>query len=117
MDINEGSLTNIESQAGLKFAGGSLGEVVSRITPYIFAAVGILLVFYFLSGGFKLMTSGGDPKKIEGGKKIIVNALIGFIIIFTAYWLVQIILSFLGIAGASPLNGALQKGKVFLKGK
>jgi len=65
----------------------------------IFAAAfaGMLLILYLIYGGIQLMTSAGDPKKIQSGKSIINNALIGFIIIFVAYWIVQLVGYFLGL--------------------
>ncbi len=74
-----------------------LGEIVSGLLPYLFAGAGLLLLLYLLLGGFQLMTSGGDPKKMQEAKGRLTNALVGFIIIFIAYWLVQIIASVLGL--------------------
>ena len=83
IDINKGDL--------------KLGEIVSGLLPYLFAGAGLLLLLYLLLGGFQLMTSGGDPKKTQEGKGKITNALVGFIIVFIAYWLVQIVGTILGI--------------------
>lgn len=74
-----------------------LGEIVSGLLPYLFAGAGLLLLLYLLLGGFQLMTSGGDPKKMQEAKGKLTNALVGFIIVFIAYWLVQIIGKILGI--------------------
>jgi hypothetical protein len=75
----------------------TLGEIVSRLLPYLFAGAGLLLLLYLLLGGLQLMTSGGDPKKTQEAKGKITNALVGFIIVFIAYWLVQIVGKILGI--------------------
>lgn len=68
-----------------------IGGAIVRAIPYIFAFAGIGLLIFLIMGGFKLMTSGGDPKKIEEGKHTITNAFLGFIIVFVAYWIVQIL--------------------------
>jgi len=75
----------------------TLGEIVSGLLPYLFAGAGLLLLLYLLLGGFQLMTSGGDPKKTQEAKGKITNALVGFIIVFVSYWLVQIVGTILGI--------------------
>jgi len=75
----------------------TLGEIVSGLLPYLFAGAGLLLLLYLLLGGLQLMTSGGDPKKTQEAKGKITNALVGFIIVFIAYWLVQIVGKILGI--------------------
>lgn len=43
------------------------------------------------------MTARGDPKAVAAAQARITTALVGFIIIFAAYWLVQIVGSVLGI--------------------
>ena len=76
---------------------GTLGAIISQLVPTIFLITGILLLFYLLYGGLQLMLSRGDPKAFESAKGKITNALIGFVIIFAAYWIVQILGRFLGI--------------------
>ena len=74
-----------------------LGEIVSGLLPYLFAGAGLFLLLYLIFGGFQLMTSAGDPKKMQEAKGKLTNAFVGFIIIFIAYWLVQIVGTILGI--------------------
>lgn len=69
----------------------NLASVVTQALPLIFSLAGIILLLYLLWGGFDYLTSMGDPKKAEAGKGKITNAFIGFIIIFVAFWLVQLI--------------------------
>lgn len=80
-----------------EFAGEKIGDIISELLKYLFPLAGLLLLLYLLFGGFQLMTSGGDPKKIQEAKGKLTNALVGFIIVFVAYWLVQIIASTLGL--------------------
>lgn len=74
-----------------------LGSVVSRGLNLVFPIAGILLLLYLLAGGFSLMTSGGDPKAMQSAKGRITSAVIGFVIIFAAYWITQIMGSILGL--------------------
>jgi hypothetical protein len=69
----------------------TLGRVISFMLPYIYAFAGIALLLMIISAGFTLLTSAGDAKKMESGKQRLTNALIGFIIIFVAFWLVQLV--------------------------
>jgi len=48
-------------------------------------------------GGYNMMLSGGDPKKAASAKAIITTAAVGFIIIFSAYWIVKIVANVLGL--------------------
>jgi hypothetical protein len=70
-----------------------------------FIAAGILLLFYLILGGFSILTSGGNPKNIEAGKNKITYALIGFLVIFTAYWLIQAIGYAFGLFSITELFG------------
>ena len=80
---------NITDPLGGKFS--DIGDIINDLVPYVFALAGLLLFFILILGGFELMTSAGDPKKMEAAKGKITNAVIGFVIIFVAFWLVQIL--------------------------
>jgi hypothetical protein len=80
---------DITDPTGNKFT--NLASIVSAALPLIYAIAGLLLFAYLVWGGFNYLTSMGDPKKAESGKGKITNAIIGFVIIFVAYWLVQIV--------------------------
>lgn len=69
----------------------NLASVVSNALQFIFPIAGVLLLAYLVWGGFEYLTSMGDPKKTEGARGKITNAIIGFLIIFFAYWIVQIL--------------------------
>ncbi len=79
------------------FAGKSIGTIVGAIIPYTFFFAGSALLLYIIYGGFKLMTSSGDPAKISQGKSILTNGLVGFFIVFFSFWIVQLIGLFLGL--------------------
>ncbi|OGF99447.1 hypothetical protein A2Y99_00230 [Candidatus Gottesmanbacteria bacterium RBG_13_37_7] len=69
----------------------NLASVINNAQPYIFAIAGVMLLALLIAGGFGYLTSAGDPKKAASAQKRITNALLGFLIIFVAYWLVVII--------------------------
>ncbi len=89
--IQQGAMPNF------KFTGGTIGSVVVGALPYIFFFAGLALLVYIILGGYRLMFSQGDPKAIAEGKAKVTAALIGFIIIFTAFWIVQLAGSILGL--------------------
>lgn len=68
----------------------TLGGIISALIPYLFVFAGLILFAYLVIGGFSFLTSGGEPKAMEQAKGKVTNAIIGFIIIFVAYWVVQI---------------------------
>ena len=77
--------------------GNQIGDILDGVIPFVIAFAGIGLLLVIISGGFSLLTSAGDAKKMESGRHQITNGVIGFILILTAYWLVQIAGNILGI--------------------
>jgi len=88
--------------------GGSwtaLGCIPTKDTTALVAwilarAIGIgggVALILIIIGAFQIITSGGDPEKIKAAGGKITHALIGFLIIFLSYWLVQILEIVLGI--------------------
>lgn len=76
---------------------GDLGSIVSDILPYIFGAAGLALLIYLIMGGLQMMTSRGDPKAAQGAQAKITNAVIGFVVIIFAFFIVQIFGQIFGI--------------------
>lgn len=72
-------------------------ELIGRIIKAVLGVVGALALAMFVFGGFTWLTSGGSPDKIKKGKDILMWAVIGLIIIFTSYTLVNFILTAFGL--------------------
>lgn len=68
----------------------SLGIIISEFLKYFFPFAGLALFVYLLIGGFTYLTSGGDQKAMEKAQGQITNSVVGFVIIFVAFWVVQI---------------------------
>lgn len=88
---------SLESMSAYKFQGKTLGNMVSALLIYVFPIAGLILLLYLIYGGYKYMLSRGDPKSLEQAKGIITTAVIGFIIVFISYWVVQIVGLALGL--------------------
>lgn len=76
---------------------GNVGGIISAILPYLFVIAGLLLLFYLIYGGFHMMIAANDEKGLAEAKGKITNALVGFLLLFVSYWLVQIMEYILGI--------------------
>ncbi len=89
---------------GAKFGiGTSIGSIIAALVPWIFTIGGMLLLVYLIFGGLQLMLSAGEPKAAQAAKSHISNALIGFIIIFIAFWIVQFFGVVLGLTGITTI--------------
>jgi magnesium-transporting ATPase (P-type) len=75
----------------------SFQEMITRIGNWIFTlAIGILPIM-ILIGGYMMTTGGANPKKIALGRKIIIYALIGFVIVMLTKGIIALIKTILGI--------------------
>lgn len=88
---NGGAGISIEGPADFKFGSDSIGYIVGQSLSYVFAAAGIGLLLMIISSGFSLMMSAGDAKKLAAGRATLTNALVGFLLVFGAFWIVQIL--------------------------
>lgn len=75
----------------------TIGGIISAILPYIFVIAGLVLFVFLIMGGFELLTSAGNPESAKKAQDKITSALVGFIIIFLAYWLAQALEIIFGI--------------------
>lgn len=96
-------ITTLSGATGLNTSLDNIGSIISLAVKFLFPIAGIILLFYLVAGGFQIMLSSGDPKAMEGGQKKITNAIIGFVIIFIAFWLVVIISKIFGISVISTI--------------
>lgn len=55
--------------------------------------VGSIALALFIYGGFRWMLSAGNPEGVKAGKDIILYAILGLIIIFSAYALTTFVLT------------------------
>lgn len=75
----------------------SVGIAIGKLLPYVFSAAALIMLVYFVLAGLQLMTSRGEPKAIEAAKAKITTSLIGFAIIFLAYFIVKLLGQVFGI--------------------
>lgn len=77
-----------------------VGGIISLFLNAAFVLSGLILLFFFIMGGIGMISSAGqsDPQKAEQAKKTITSAIIGFVVVFTSYWIVKLIGSLLGIS-------------------
>lgn len=74
----------------------SVQNVIGTIINWIFVGVTIIALLYLIWGGFKWIISAGDKAKVEDAQRHIVNALIGLVLVFLSYIILNIVLAFFG---------------------
>jgi len=78
-------------------AAGKLEDLIGKIVDFIFSVSLLVAPLMIIVGAFYFVTAAGNPSQIETGKRLVLYALIGFIIILLAKGLVAVIGDILGV--------------------
>ena len=80
--------------------------VFRQVTNTILYIVGIIAVVMLIIGGIKYLVSGGDSKKVTDAKNTVLYAIIGIVICFFAYAIINFVVSALP-SGDNPATTSL----------
>jgi len=101
--VNIGEAFKFGNQGiGQKSGYENIGSFISKILPNIYVVAGLILLFLLIGGGFAIISGAGNPDKQSQGSKAITAAVVGFIIIFASFWIIQIIEQITGIKIFNP---------------
>ena len=97
------------SECSIVTSSGEVVPTLSCIFPLIATIINWLLMFsglvtvvLIIYAGIRFVSSGGDPKQVEGAKKILTYAILGLILIFLSFAIVRFIAQVTGVACISP---------------
>jgi len=68
---------------------------------------GAILVIVIILSGIKYITSRGDAKAIEAAQKTIIYAIIGIVLIFFAFVIVQFVINIISPSASPCLTGMI----------
>ena len=69
-----------------------------NLTYWLLIFSGVVALFLIIFGGFRFMTSGGDPKAVEGARKTIIWAIIGLVVVLLSFAIVAFIAKTTGMS-------------------
>lgn len=81
----------------------NFGAIVNGLVQLVFAVSVIIALFYLIWGGFKWLTSGGDKGAVQQAREHIIAAIIGLVVIFLSYFILNIILGFFGVGNLNAI--------------
>lgn len=91
-----------ENQPGIgtKPAFQTVGNFISAILPNVYIIASVILFILLIVGGITVITNAGkgEQEGVQKGQKAITAALVGFLIIFASYWIIQIIEILTGVS-------------------
>lgn len=74
------------------------GGIISEALTFLFPAAGLILFVMIVWGGFEMLSGAASAKSKDAGRQRITAAIIGFILLFAAYWIAQILEVVFGIS-------------------
>lgn len=100
-DVNDATLDSVNPLLQFSDKGEELstpGGVLSRfLNSFAFPIAGLILFVMITWGGFEILSGSASKKSAETGRQRITAAIVGFLLLFTSYWIVQIIEYIFGV--------------------
>ncbi len=88
-DLNE-----IGAATGLS---NDLPAIIGRVIQIFLSLLGVILLVLMIYSGYLWMTAGGDDEKVNKAKRIMTQAIVGFVIIIASFAITTFILNLLGV--------------------
>lgn len=95
--------TDIVGRTG-GFSDVSVGEIVATVIRAVLGLLGLIFLVLIIMAGFKWMTAGGDEKKVEEATASLKSAIIGLVIVLSAYTITYFVLKTLPFSGSQINN-------------
>lgn len=89
-----GGIKNTSDSAGYVTSGGTnqIGTIVALAIKAFLGLLGIIFVYLIVLAGYNWMTAAGDEQKVEKAKDEIKRAVIGLVIVVSAYAIAYFVL-------------------------
>lgn len=72
--------------------------IMNRVLLFAFPLAGLILFVMLLWGGFEMLTGAATKKSLDSGRQRITTAVLGFLLLFVSFWIVQIIEVVFGVS-------------------
>ncbi len=82
----------------------TLASLVNHLYKAMLIFGGVLIFFLMVIGGFQYVMGAGQERsdQVEKGKKAITWSVVGFLLLFASYWIIQILKLVTGIDFLNP---------------
>ncbi len=76
----------------------TLGQVLGFIVTIAFVIAVLIALLFLLWGGIKWITSGGDKAGVEAARNQIIAAVIGLVVVFLSFFVLNLVLGLFGLS-------------------
>jgi uncharacterized protein YacL len=74
------------------------GNVIRNVIIAVLVVATLISLFFLIRGGINWILSGGDKAKVTAARETLVAAIVGLIITFLAYFILNLVLSLFGLS-------------------
>jgi len=85
LDQTAKEVSAFKSSTGASFDKNFLQTKVGQIIGTVLAFIGVLFLLLMIYAGISWMLSEGNEQQVSKAKSLLINAIIGIIIVFSAY--------------------------------
>ena len=87
--------------------GEGVGKIIAIIIKGFLSLLGVIFIILILIGGYNWMTAAGEEEKIKKAKDTLRRAIIGLLIVVSAYAITYFVFTYLPWGGGgSPVGGS-----------
>lgn len=86
-----GGLDETATKAGIKDSGTDITLTLATLTNLVLSFIGVLFLIILIWGGTVWMTAAGNQENIKKAKAIVSAAVIGLLIVLSAYAITQFV--------------------------
>ncbi len=79
-------------------ATGSISDLINNITNYLVVYIAPSIVtLMILWGAFRMLTAAGDPEKFATGRKTVIYAVAGYVVVLLAAGITKVVIPLLNV--------------------
>lgn len=94
-------------KSGFTLGSSSVGSIVATIIQAFLGLLGIIFVILVIISGYNWMTSAGNEEKVTKAKETLTRAIIGLIIIISAYAITYFVFKYLPWGGSGTTTNPI----------
>ena len=92
-----GNSSNVRANL-CNISGNSAGTLIANAITAVLVIAAVIALVFLVWGGIKWILSGGDKAKVEAARGTIIAAIIGLVITFLAYFILNLVLGLFGLS-------------------
>jgi uncharacterized membrane protein YagU involved in acid resistance len=81
-------------------------KIIKASYTTVFGFIGSIALIMFIVGGLMFLISGGNQEKVASAKKLMISAVIGLLIVFASYLIIDFVLRTIGYENVATWNTA-----------